>query len=211
MIVSKVPYCTTADRLFDSYIDMKSNSRLCSEFIKKLKPEVDSIYNTKKKHLQEEDYDDVHSDVIESILMCDYSFSSPSEFREYITSTVRSVIAKKVVTYSRRSSIEALDVKNIIAPSYGYRQIMMNIYLKEIIERMVVDFQESIRFVGNERKVCLVVFNSLMQDEVIDVEYLEKRFNLDVLYFISYVRIKIRGLLYNLRAQGYTELEYLMS
>jgi len=68
-----------------------------------------------------------------------------------------------------------------------------------MLELLVNSFTNSIRFIGQERNVCLIIFDSMMKEEDINKKYLSMKYNLDAEFYVNYVSVMIKKILYKFK------------
>ncbi len=173
------------------------------------------VYNKQVAgNFQEEEFQDFIQDLLEELTKLYNTktvFDSPRDFYFYLFNFSRINLKTKTRHQQLFQTTDFTGLsEDLLRNSYGYRPFMIRLYLQDVIKVLIEEFQKSLRFIGNERKICLSIFDSLLKDVEINVEFLERRYNLKASFYIQHVKVLVRKVLYQLRALGYSDLNYLM-
>jgi hypothetical protein len=163
-------------------------------------------YNYKKIYnptLTIDEFEDVCNDVFEQCLKTMSNkivFEDKNQTMVYVSAIVETVILKKIKYYNNISNMDLCGLENnLIASSFSSTQVLLKIHAKEMLELLVNSFTNSIRFIGQERNVCLIIFDSMMKEEDINKKYLSMKYNLDAEFYVNYVSVMIKKILYKFK------------
>lgn len=150
-----------------------------------------------------DEFEDVCNDVFEQcikIMNNKTVFDDKNQTMVYISAIVETVILNKMQYYNNISNINITGLENnLITNSYSSTQVLLKIHAKQMLELLVNSFTNSIRFVGEERNICLIIFDSMMKEEKINKKYLSMKYNLDAEFYVNYVSVMIKKILYKFK------------
>lgn len=194
-----------------SYHNSLNSNRYFDQFIIAMVPLI--RYNYKKLHnanLTIDEFEDVCNDVFEQCIKTMNSgvvFADESQTMVYLSSIVKSVIIAKMKYYNNISNVNLIGFENVLlSNAFSSTQILLRIHLKQIMELMVANFNESIRFIGNERNMCIYIFDLMMKEEKVDKKYLSKKYNLDAEFYVNYVILLMKKILYKYKDVRFNDL-----
>lgn len=175
-----------------------------NEFIKNMIPLIRYYYKKMASlSLTIDEFDDICNDVFEQCIKTKNNkivFDNKHHTILYISAIIKTIIIKKIKYYNNLSKINLSGLENsLVANSFSSSQVLLRIQAKQVLELLVNNFKNSIRFVGKEHDLCLIIFDTIMKEDKIDVNYLSNKYNIDAEFYVNYVTVVIKSILYKFK------------
>lgn len=192
-------------KIYETYELSRVDENHLAKFIRSLCPVVKKCIDIYKgndiNYNNAEEYVSISVEIILKTIRGGKTFENPYHIYSFFKTTYINIIRQ---TFKNQEYAQDISESVMFETScYSHKSVYDNLDYKDTISLLVKNFNNRVRFVGDERKICTHIFDCIMRKAPIDYQFLRVAYNLDPKKYEFHTRVIIKDLLYKLSDKPY--------